>query len=262
MRRILNNAISLIVVVIVLFLVIPLHPSVLDVLLILNISLSIMILMITMNISEPLEFSIFPSLLLITTLFRLGLNVSSTRLILKNGGNAGVVIKAFGDLITQGNIVIGILIFLIIVLVQFIVITKGAERVSEVAARFTLDAMPGKQMAIDADLSSGLINEKEARLRRQKIQREADFYGAMDGATKIVKGDAVCSLRQRCPACFPLRRCWIPRAGEHGRGSRGKAGTRPKSCARSRSCMRRSSRGSHPCGRRSSWSFPCIMRRS
>ena len=194
MRRILNNAISLIVVVIVLFLVIPLHPSVLDVLLILNISLSIMILMITMNISEPLEFSIFPSLLLITTLFRLGLNVSSTRLILKNGGNAGVVIKAFGDLITQGNIVIGILIFLIIVLVQFIVITKGAERVSEVAARFTLDAMPGKQMAIDADLSSGLINEKEARLRRQKIQREADFYGAMDGATKIVKGDAVMSL--------------------------------------------------------------------
>ena len=181
-------------VVIVLFLVIPLHPSVLDVLLILNISLSIMILMITMNISEPLEFSIFPSLLLITTLFRLGLNVSSTRLILKNGGNAGVVIKAFGDLITQGNIVIGILIFLIIVLVQFIVITKGAERVSEVAARFTLDAMPGKQMAIDADLSSGLINEKEARLRRQKIQREADFYGAMDGATKIVKGDAVMSL--------------------------------------------------------------------
>ena len=150
--------------------------------------------MITMNISEPLEFSIFPSLLLITTLFRLGLNVSSTRLILKNGGNAGVVIKAFGDLITQGNIVIGILIFLIIVLVQFIVITKGAERVSEVAARFTLDAMPGKQMAIDADLSSGLINEKEARLRRQKIQREADFYGAMDGATKIVKGDAVMSL--------------------------------------------------------------------
>lgn len=194
MRRILNNAISLIVVVIVLFLVIPLHPSVLDVLLILNISLSIMILMITMNISEPLEFSIFPSLLLITTLFRLGLNVSSTRMILKNGGNAGVVIKAFGDLITQGNIVIGILIFLIIVLVQFIVITKGAERVSEVAARFTLDAMPGKQMAIDADLSSGLINEKEARLRRQKIQREADFYGAMDGATKIVKGDAVMSL--------------------------------------------------------------------
>ena len=194
MRRILNNAISLMVVVIVLFLVIPLPSQVLDVLLVVNISLSIMILMITMNISEALEFSIFPSLLLITTLFRLGLNVSSTRLILRDGGQAGAVINAFGHLITQGNIVIGVLIFLIIVLVQFIVITKGAERVSEVAARFTLDAMPGKQMAIDADLSSGLIDEKEARTRRYKIQKEADFYGAMDGATKIVKGDAIMSL--------------------------------------------------------------------
>ena len=194
MRRIFDNAISLMVVVIVLFLVLPLPAPALDVLIVINISLSIMILMITMSISEALEFSIFPSLLLITTLFRLGLNVSSTRLILRDGGYAGVVIKSFGNLITQGNIVIGILIFLIIVLVQFIVITKGAERVSEVAARFTLDAMPGKQMAIDADLSSGLIDEKEARLRRYKIQKEADFYGAMDGATKIVKGDAVMSL--------------------------------------------------------------------
>ena len=194
MKRIFDNAISLMVVIIVLFLVIPLSAPVLDVLLVINISLSIMILMITMSISEALEFSIFPSLLLITTLFRLGLNVSSTRLILRDGGQAGVVIKAFGNLITQGNIVIGVLIFLIIVLVQFIVITKGAERVSEVAARFTLDAMPGKQMAIDADLSSGLIDEKEARLRRYKIQKEADFYGAMDGATKIVKGDAIMSL--------------------------------------------------------------------
>ena len=194
MRRIFDNAISLMVVVIVLFLVIPLSAPVLDVLIVANISLSIMILMITMSISEALEFSIFPSLLLVTTLFRLGLNVSSTRLILRDGGQAGVVIEAFGQLITQGNIVIGVLIFLIIVLVQFIVITKGAERVSEVAARFTLDAMPGKQMAIDADLSSGLIDEKEARLRRYKIQKEADFYGAMDGATKIVKGDAIMSL--------------------------------------------------------------------
>ena len=194
MRRIFDNAISLMVVVIVLFLVLPLPAPALDVLIVINISLSIMILMITMSISEALEFSIFPSLLLITTLFRLGLNVSSTRLILRDGGYAGVVIKSFGNLITQGNIVIGILIFLIIVLVQFIVITKGAECVSEVAARFTLDAMPGKQMAIDADLSSGLIDEKEARLRRYKIQKEADFYGAMDGATKIVKGDAVMSL--------------------------------------------------------------------
>ncbi|HIS78145.1 flagellar biosynthesis protein FlhA [Anaeromassilibacillus sp. An200] len=194
MRRILNNAVSLMVVVIVLFLVIPLPTFMLDVLIVVNIALSIMILMITMNISEALEFSIFPSLLLVTTLFRLGLNVSSTRLILSNGGNAGIVIQSFGTLITQGNIVIGVLIFLIIVLVQFIVITKGAERVSEVAARFTLDAMPGKQMAIDADLSSGLITEKEARMRRYKIQKEADFYGAMDGATKIVKGDAIMSL--------------------------------------------------------------------
>ena len=194
MRRILNNAISLMVVVIVLFLVIPLSAPVLDVLIVVNISLSIMILMITMSISEALEFSIFPSLLLITTLFRLGLNVSSTRLILRDGGQAGAVITAFGHMITQGNIVIGVLIFLIIVLVQFIVITKGAERVSEVAARFTLDAMPGKQMAIDADLSSGLIDEKEARTRRYKIQKEADFYGTMDDATKIVKGDAIMSL--------------------------------------------------------------------
>ena len=195
MKKIFNNVIiSLLVVVIVLFLMIPLPPALLDVLIIVNISISIMILLITMNISEALQFSIFPSLLLITTLFRLGLNVSSTRLILTNGGFAGNVIASFGNMITQGNIVVGVLIFLIIVLVQFIVITKGAERVAEVAARFTLDAMPGKQMAIDADLSSGLISEQEARERRHKIQKEADFYGAMDGATKIVKGDAVMSL--------------------------------------------------------------------
>ncbi|MCI2107036.1 MAG: flagellar biosynthesis protein FlhA [Intestinimonas sp.] len=194
MRWISKNIISLFVVVVVLFLILPLPTFLLDVLIVMNISLSIVILLITMNISDALEFSIFPSLLLVTTLFRLGLNVSSTRLILSNGGFAGQVIKAFGQLITQGNIVIGIIIFLIIVLVQFIVITKGAERVAEVAARFTLDAMPGKQMAIDADLSSGLINEQEARMRREKIQRQADFYGAMDGATKIVKGDAVMSL--------------------------------------------------------------------
>ena len=193
MRRILDNAISLAVVVIVLFLIIPLPTQLLDILLVVNIGLSIMILMITMNISEALEFSIFPSLLLITTLFRLGLNVSTTRQILWHG-YAGTVIQNFGNLITGGNIVVGVVIFLIIVLVQFIVITKGAERVAEVAARFTLDAMPGKQMAIDADLSSGLINEQEAKDRRHKIQKEADFYGAMDGATKIVKGDATMSL--------------------------------------------------------------------
>ena len=195
MRQILKNySIVLAVVVIVLFLILPLPPAMLDVMIIVNISLSIMILMITMTIREALEFSIFPSLLLVTTLLRIGLNVSSTRLILSNAGYAGTVIKSFGALMTQGNLAIGIVIYLIIVLVQFIVITKGAERVSEVAARFTLDAMPGKQMAIDADLSSGIINEQEARARRAKIQREADFYGAMDGATKIVKGDAIMSI--------------------------------------------------------------------
>lgn len=194
-RQILRNyAVVLAVVVIVLFLIIPLPPAMLDVMIILNISLSIMILMITMTIRDALEFSIFPSLLLVTTLLRIGLNVSSTRLILSNGGFAGTVIKSFSNLMTQGNLAIGIVIYLIIVLVQFIVITKGAERVSEVAARFTLDAMPGKQMAIDADLSSGIIDEMEARVRRGKIQREADFYGAMDGATKIVKGDTIMSL--------------------------------------------------------------------
>ncbi len=193
LRRILDNAIALFVVIVVMFLFIPLPPQILDILLVVNIGLSIMILMITMNISEALEFSIFPSLLLITTLFRLGLNVSSTRMILTTG-DPGIVIRNFGQLITQGNIVVGFVIFFIIVLVQLIVITKGAERVSEVAARFTLDAMPGKQMAIDADLSSGLIDEQQARIRREKIQKEADFYGAMDGATKIVKGDSTMSI--------------------------------------------------------------------
>ncbi|MFR9271584.1 flagellar biosynthesis protein FlhA [Clostridium sp. AF15-17LB] len=194
MKRILNNAVAAFVIVIVLLMIIPMPPFLLDVMIIINISLSMIILLISMNIKEPLEFSIFPSLLLITTLFRLGINVSSTKNILTHQGSAGQVIKSFGDFVLQGNVIVGFIIFMIIVLVQFIVITKGAERVAEVAARFTLDAMPGKQMAIDADLSSGLVTEQEARIRRTKIQREADFYGAMDGATKIVKGDAVMSL--------------------------------------------------------------------
>ncbi len=193
LKRILNNSIALFVVVVVMFLFVPLNPAILDILLVVNIGISVMILMITMNISEALDFSIFPSLLLITTLFRLGMNVSSTRMILTTG-NPGVVIQNFGQLVTGGNLVVGFVIFFIIVLVQLIVITKGAERVSEVAARFTLDAMPGKQMAIDADLSSGLIDEQQARMRREKIQKEADFYGAMDGATKIVKGDSTMSI--------------------------------------------------------------------
>ncbi len=194
MKKILNNAVSLIVVMVVLLLIIPLNTFLLDVMIILNISISLIILLISMNIKEPLEFSIFPSMLLITTLFRIGINIGSTRNILGNSGNAGAVIKSMGDFVLQGNVVVGFVIFLIIVLVQFIVITKGAERVAEVAARFTLDAMPGKQMAIDADLSAGLIDEQQAKDRRYKIQKEADFYGAMDGATKIVKGDAVMSL--------------------------------------------------------------------
>ncbi|MEF9941536.1 MAG: flagellar biosynthesis protein FlhA [Lachnospiraceae bacterium] len=194
MKKLMSNAVVIFVVGIVLLLIIPLSPFMLDIMITINISISLIILVISMKISEPLEFSIFPSLLLITTLFRLGINVSSTKNILTNEGQAGAVIKAFGDFILQGNIVVGVIVFFIIVLVQFLVITKGAERVAEVAARFTLDAMPGKQMAIDADLSSGLITELQARERRYKIQKEADFYGAMDGATKIVKGDAIMSI--------------------------------------------------------------------
>lgn len=194
MKKILNYSVVLFVLTIILLLIIPLPAGLVDVAIILNMALSMMILVSTMTIREPLELSIFPSLLLVTTLFRLGINVSTTRNILSNGGSSGQIIKAFGDFILRGNVVVGFIIFLIIVLMQFIVITKGAERVAEVAARFNLDAMPGKQMAIDADLSSGLINEQQAKDRRQKVQREADFYGAMDGATKIVKGDAVMSL--------------------------------------------------------------------
>ena len=194
MKKILNYSVVLFVLTIILLLIIPLPAGMVDVAIILNMALSMMILVSTMTIREPLELSIFPSLLLVTTLFRLGINVSTTRNILSNGGSSGQIIKGFGDFILRGNVVVGFIIFLIIVLMQFIVITKGAERVAEVAARFNLDAMPGKQMAIDADLSSGLINEQQAKDRRQKVQREADFYGAMDGATKIVKGDAVMSL--------------------------------------------------------------------
>lgn len=194
MKKILNSAVSLIVVMIVLLLIIPLNTFLIDVLIILNIAISMIVLLISMNIKEPLEFSIFPSMLLVTTLYRIGINISTTRSILGNSGTAGAVIRAMGDFVLQGNVVVGVVIFLIIVLVQFLVITKGAERVSEVAARFTLDAMPGKQMAIDADLGSGLIDEAEAKERRHKIQKEADFYGSMDGATKIVKGDAIMSL--------------------------------------------------------------------
>ncbi|MDK2812928.1 MAG: flagellar biosynthesis protein FlhA [Clostridiales bacterium] len=192
--KLFNNMVSAFVVAVIFLLIIPLPTWMLDFMFIANLAISFIILLTTMYIRESLEFSVYPSLLLITTLLRLALNVSSTRKILTNGGYAGEVVKTFGEFVIQGNVIVGLVIFLIIVLVQFIVITKGSERVAEVSARFTLDAMPGKQMAIDADLSSGLIDEETARLRRSKIQREADFFGAMDGASKFVKGDAIMSL--------------------------------------------------------------------
>ncbi|HWR28929.1 MAG TPA: flagellar biosynthesis protein FlhA [Negativicutes bacterium] len=181
------------VVTIVMMMIIPLPTFLLDLLLALNITLSLTIVMISIYNVEPLQFSVFPSLLLVTTLFRLALNVSSTRLILLYG-YAGEVIMAFGTFVVGGNAVVGFIVFIILILIQFIVITRGAERVAEVAARFTLDAMPGKQMAIDADLNAGLITDADARKRRINIQREADFYGAMDGASKFVKGDAIAAI--------------------------------------------------------------------
>ncbi|ACD22203.1 MULTISPECIES: flagellar biosynthesis protein FlhA [Clostridium] len=181
------------VICIVLMMIIPLPKTLLDVLLAFNITLSVVIIIITMFTTNVLQLSVFPTLLLITTLFRLGLNISSTRLILSEG-DAGKIIQAFGDFVIGGNYVVGIIIFLIIIIIQFMVITAGAGRVSEVSARFTLDAMPGKQMSIDADLNSGLIDETMAKQRRQDLQSEADFYGSMDGASKFVKGDAIAGI--------------------------------------------------------------------
>ncbi|GIP46652.1 Flagellar biosynthesis protein FlhA [compost metagenome] len=178
---------------IVLLMIVPIPTWLLDILLIINISLALIILLVSMNTKEALQFSIFPAMLLITTLFRLALNVSTTKLILGQA-KAGHVVATFGSWVSHGEPVVGFVVFLILVVVQFIVITKGSERVAEVAARFTLDAMPGKQMSIDADLNAGLINEQQARERRSKIEREADFYGAMDGASKFVKGDAIASI--------------------------------------------------------------------
>lgn len=180
-------------VAVVVMMIIPMPAWILDFLLSLNITGAVVVLLLSFFIKEPLELSVLPSLLLIMTLFRLALNVSSTRLILLNG-YAGEVIQQFGQFIIGGNAIVGFVVFAILVVIQFIVITKGAERVSEVAARFTLDAMPGKQMSIDADLNSGLINDKEARMRRKSIQMEADFYGAMDGSSKFVKGDAIAAI--------------------------------------------------------------------
>ena len=185
--------VALAIITIVIMMIIPLPTFLLDLLLCVNITLALVIIMVAIYNVEPLDFSVFPSLLLVTTLFRLALNVSSTRLILLQG-YAGEVIMSFGNFVVGGNAVVGFIVFVILVIINFIVITKGSERVAEVAARFTLDAMPGKQMSIDADLNSGAISDVEARTRRMKIQNEADFYGAMDGASKFVKGDAIAAI--------------------------------------------------------------------
>lgn len=185
--------VAIAIITIVVMMIIPLPTILLDLLLCLNITMALTVVMVAIYNVEPLDFSVFPSLLLITTLFRLALNVSSTRLILLEG-YAGEVILSFGNFVVGGNAVIGFIIFVILIIIQFIVITKGSERVAEVAARFTLDAMPGKQMSIDADLNQGAITDAEASKRREKIQREADFYGAMDGASKFVKGDAIAAI--------------------------------------------------------------------
>lgn len=181
------------VVGIVVMMIVPLPPFLLDIFLSLNISIALLILLISMYLVNVLEFSVFPGLLLVITLFRLSLNIATTRLILSTG-EAGHVVQAFGEFVTAGNLVVGFIMFIILVVIQFIVITKGSGRIAEVAARFTLDAMPGKQMAVDADLNAGIISESEAKQRRKDISREADFYGAMDGASKFVRGDAVAGI--------------------------------------------------------------------
>lgn len=202
-KNIMNRIISLLknndmimavgLVIIIAMMIIPLPPMLLDILLTLNISLSVIILLVCLFIKEPLEYSSFPIILLIATIFRLGLNVSSTRLILLEGA-AGEVINSFGQFVVGGNYVVGFIIFVILVIINFMVITGGATRVAEVSARFTLDSMPGKQLSIDADLNAGLINEEQAKARRRKLEREADFYGTMDGASKFVKGDATAGI--------------------------------------------------------------------
>ncbi|QHJ69553.1 MULTISPECIES: flagellar biosynthesis protein FlhA [Planococcaceae] len=191
--KIRDYAVLVSVLMIVVMMVIPLPPLLLDILILINISLAMTILLVAMNTKEALQFSIFPTLLLLTTLFRLGLNVSTTRSILTNQ-TGGEVIETFGSFVVGGSAIIGILVFLILVIIQFLVITKGSERVAEVAARFTLDSMPGKQMSIDADLGAGMISDMEAKNRREKVSQEADFYGAMDGASKFVKGDAIAGI--------------------------------------------------------------------
>ena len=192
-RNLSKFAVPIGVIGIIVMMVVPLPTFLLDLLIALNITGALLILLVSMFVQRPLDFSVFPALLLVATLFRLALNISATRLVLRDG-DAGKVIHAFGDFVVGGSLVIGLVIFLILIIVQMVVVTKGAERVAEVGARFTLDAMPGKQMAIDADLNAGLINEDEAKRRRADVAAEADFYGAMDGGSKFVKGDAIAAI--------------------------------------------------------------------
>ena len=184
---------SLALLGVLIVLLVPLPPMLLDLLLAANLGITILLMLITLGVTQPLDISVFPSLLLLMTLYRLSLNVATTRLILLDG-DAGRIISTFGNFVVGGNLVVGLVIFLILIIIQFIVITKGSSRVSEVAARFTLDAMPGKQMAIDAELGAGTIDDTEARNRRSHLTREAEFYGAMDGASKFVRGDAIAGL--------------------------------------------------------------------
>lgn len=192
-KRLIQLGVPAGIVLIVVMLVVPLPAMVLDLLIALNITSALLVLLVAMFVHRPLEFSAFPAVVLVLTLFRLALNVSATRLVLLDG-YAGKVIDTFGHFVVGGSLIVGLIVFAILLIIQFVVITKGAERVAEVGARFTLDAMPGKQMAIDADLNSGLIDEDEARRRRHEVHAEADFYGAMDGASKFVKGDAIAAI--------------------------------------------------------------------
>ncbi|MGE5980230.1 flagellar biosynthesis protein FlhA [Klebsiella aerogenes] len=191
-------AVPILLLCVLAMVILPLSPMMLDILFTFNIVLAVIVLLVSVNMQRPLDFAIFPTLLLITTLMRLTLNVASTRVVLLNGhqgeGAAGKVIEAFGQVVIGGDFVVGFVVFIILMIINFVVVTKGAERISEVSARFTLDALPGKQMAIDADMNAGLINQQQARARRQEVAKEADFYGAMDGASKFVRGDAIAGI--------------------------------------------------------------------
>src|SRR6476620_796249 len=191
-------ATPLFLMVVLAMVILPLPPLMLDMLFTFNIVLAIIVILVSVSSRRPLDFSVFPTVILATTLMRLSLNVAATRVVLLHGHEgthaAGQVIEAFGNVVIGGNFVVGLVVFVILMIINFVVVTKGAERISEVSARFTLDALPGKQMAIDADLNAGLINQEKAQARRQEVAAEADFYGAMDGASKFVRGDAIASI--------------------------------------------------------------------